>query len=287
MNGTAVRSGTARAAYGPFENMFRWPSAASTYPVSMASHAASMFWPNVAEGVHRVEDAYTNWYLVEDGDRLTVVDAGVRSSWASLAHALRRLGRDAGAIAAVVLTHAHFDHLGFAECARRELRVPVYVHENDVGLTRHPLRYDHERPRSYYLATQPRALPIVAALTRRGAWWPDRLREVVRYESGTLPVPGSPRVVFTPGHTLGHCALHLPERDVLIAGDAIVTLDPYTGRTGPRVVARAATADSERALRVLDALAETEARTVLCGHGEPWTGGIAAAVTQARAAGVA
>ena len=34
----------------------------------------------------------------------------------------------------------------------------------------------------------------------------------------------------------------------LIAGDAIVMLDPYTGRRGPRIVARAATAYSDRAL---------------------------------------
>lgn len=165
--------------------------------------------------------------------------------------------------------------------------MPVYVHENDVPLSRHPLRYSHERPRSQYLATHPRALPIVAALTRNGAWFPDGVREVVRYESsGTLPVPGSPRILFTPGHTLGHCSLHLPDRDTVIAGDAIVTLDPYTGRKGPRVVARAATADSERALRVLDTIAETGVRTVLVGHGEPWTGGAEDAVARARAAGV-
>ena len=51
-----------------------------------------------------------------------------------------------------MLTHAHFDHVGFAERARRELGVPVYVHENDVPLTRHPWRYDHERPRAPYFA---------------------------------------------------------------------------------------------------------------------------------------
>jgi glyoxylase-like metal-dependent hydrolase (beta-lactamase superfamily II) len=246
-----------------------------------------MFHANVAEGVHRVEDAYTNWYIVEDGDRLTIVDTGVPDSWESLQAALRALGRGAGDIEAVVLTHAHFDHVGFAERARRELGVPVYVHENDVGLTRHPLRYDHERPRSYYLATQWRALPIIAALTRARAWWPDKLADVVRYENGALPVPGSPRVLFTPGHTLGHCALHLPDRDVVIAGDAIVMLDPYTAKTGPRLVARAATADVDRALRVLDAIAETGAGTVLTGHGEPWTGGAEAAVARARSAGAA
>ena len=106
-------------------------------------------------------------------------------------------------------------------------------------------------------------------------------------EDGVLPVPGSPRVVYSPGHTLGHCAFHLPERDTLIAGDALVTLDPYTGRRGPRLVARAATVDSERNLRSLDALAETGARNVLTGHGEPWSDGVEAAVTRARAAGAA
>jgi glyoxylase-like metal-dependent hydrolase (beta-lactamase superfamily II) len=241
---------------------------------------------NVAEGVHRVEDAYTNWYLIEHDGRLTIVDSGLPTSWNSLLSALRALGRGTSDVDAVVLTHGHFDHLGFAERARRELGVPVWIHENDVPLTRHPLQYGHERPRSYYLATQPRALPIVAALTRNRAWWPRPVKQVQRFQDGTLlPVPGAPRVIFTPGHTLGHCALHLPDRDVVIAGDAIVTLNPYTARRGPQIVAGAATADSRRALDSLDALAETDARTVLVGHGDPWTGGAEQAVAVARAAG--
>jgi glyoxylase-like metal-dependent hydrolase (beta-lactamase superfamily II) len=241
---------------------------------------------NVAEGIHRVEDAYTNWYLIEHDGRLTIVDTGVPTSWTSLQSALRSLGRGTGDVDAVVLTHGHFDHLGFAERARRELGVPVWIHENDVPLTRHPLQYGHERPRSYYLATQPRALPIVASLTRNRAWWPRPVKHVQRFREGmVLPVPGAPRVIFTPGHTLGHCALHLPDRDVVIAGDAIVTLNPYTGRRGPQIVAGAATADSRRALDSLDELAKTDARTVLVGHGDPWTGGAEQAVAAARAAG--
>jgi glyoxylase-like metal-dependent hydrolase (beta-lactamase superfamily II) len=165
--------------------------------------------------------------------------------------------------------------------------VPVYVHENDAPLTTHPWRYDHERRRTPYFATQVRALPIVATFLRHRAFWPPPLQDVVRFEGGVLPVPGSPRVVFTPGHTHGHCALHFPDRDAVIAGDAIVTLDPYTARTGPRLVARAATVDSDRNLRTLDALAATGARTVLVGHGEPWMGGAETAVAQARAAGAA
>ena len=246
-----------------------------------------MLYSNVIEGVHRIEDAFTNWYLIEDGGRLTIVDAGVPTSWASLRSALAALGRSTADVEAVVLTHAHFDHLGFAERARSELGVPVYVHENDVPLTRMPRRYAFERRRSRYFATQVKAFPIVASLLRSGAWWPSPVAEVVRYRDGVLPVPGSPQVVFTPGHTIGHCALHLRERGALLAGDAIVMLDPYTARRGPRLVARAATADSERNLDSLDALVETGAETVLTGHGEPWTDGVAAAVAEARRAGVA
>jgi glyoxylase-like metal-dependent hydrolase (beta-lactamase superfamily II) len=244
-----------------------------------------MFEADVAPGVHRIEDAYTNWYLVESGGRLTVVDAGVPTSWGSFTGALDRLGRSASDVDAVVLTHGHFDHVGFAERARRELGVPVWVHEEDVPLTRNPMGYAHERGRSHYLVN-PGALPIMASMLRHRAFWPSPIADVRRFSNGSLDVPGSPRVVFSPGHTYGHCALHLPDRDVLIAGDAIVMLDPYTGRRGPQLVSRAATAHSDRALASLDALEATGAGTVLTGHGEPWRDGIAEACRRARAAGV-
>jgi glyoxylase-like metal-dependent hydrolase (beta-lactamase superfamily II) len=243
---------------------------------------------DVAPGIHRVEDAFTNWYIVEADDGLTIVDAGVPSSWESLQDALSELGRSGDDIRAVVLTHAHFDHVGFAERARKELGVPVHVHENDVPLTRHPWRYDHERPRSFYIATQPKALPIVTALLKHRAFWPAPIGAVQRYgDDGVLAVPGRPAIVATPGHTLGHCALHFPDRDAVLAGDAIVMLDPYTGRTGPRLVARAATVDSKRNHATLDALAVTGARHVLTGHGEPWHDGAANAVAAARSEPVA
>jgi glyoxylase-like metal-dependent hydrolase (beta-lactamase superfamily II) len=246
-----------------------------------------LFHRNVAEGIHRIEDSFTNWYIVEDGDRLTIVDAGVPASWESLAGALGALGRRRSDVEALVLTHGHFDHIGFAERARAELGVPVWVHEDDVLLTRRPLQYGSERSPLYYVATRPRALPIVASFVRTKAFWPKPIKEVRRFgDEGTLEVPGRPRIVYTPGHTLGHVSLHLPERDAVIAGDAVVTLNPYTGATGPQIVARAATADSQRALASLDLLAATGARTVLTGHGEPWTGGAEGAAELARRAGV-
>ncbi len=241
--------------------------------------------PNVVPGVHRIEDAFTNWYLVEENDRLTIVDTGVPTSWSSLFATLAELGLRPDQIDAVVLTHAHFDHIGFAERARTTFGVPVWVHENDVPLVRHPQQYGHERPRSLYIATKPRALPVVAAFVRSRAFWPTPVKEVRRYTDGTLPVPGAPRVLATPGHTLGHCSLHLPDRDAVIVGDALVVMNPYTGGSGPQIVAGAATADSERNLSSLGAIADTGAGTLLTGHGEAWRDGASAAVEAARAAG--
>jgi glyoxylase-like metal-dependent hydrolase (beta-lactamase superfamily II) len=243
---------------------------------------------DAAPGIHRVEDANVNWYVVEGEDGLTIVDAGVPASWESLQAVLGELGRERGEIRALVLTHAHFDHLGIAERLRSEWQIPVHVHENDVPLARKPLQYTHERARSRYVLGRPKALPYVLGFLRARAFWPPPVRELQRYsETAELPVPGAPRVVFTPGHTLGHCALHFPDRDAVIAGDALVMLDPYTGKPGPRLVARAATADGERALRSLDALAATGAGTVLSGHGKPWHRGAEAAAMAARSAGMA
>jgi glyoxylase-like metal-dependent hydrolase (beta-lactamase superfamily II) len=117
------------------------------------------------------------------------------------------------------------------------------------------------------------------------AFWPTPIGDCTRYTDGTLPVPGEPRVLPTPGHTLGHCALHFPDRDVVLVGDAFVMLDPYTAEKGPKIVARAATADSARNLASLDVLAEAGAGTMLTGHGDPWTGSAAEAVRLAREKG--
>jgi glyoxylase-like metal-dependent hydrolase (beta-lactamase superfamily II) len=240
---------------------------------------------DVADGVHRIGEHYVNWYLVEEGGRITIVDAGLPASWRSLLEALDGIGRSTGDVEALVLTHAHFDHIGFAERARAELGIPVWVHENDAPLTRRPWLYMSERSPLSYLRRG--NLPVVASFVRAGAACTSPIRGVRRFgDEGTLDVPGSPRVLFTPGHTLGHVALHLPDRDVVITGDALVTHDPYTDTRGPRIVARGATADSERALASLDRLAGTGVGTLLPGHGEPWTGGAERAVREARRAGV-
>lgn len=242
-----------------------------------------MFRTDVAPGVHLLQHGNVNCYLIEEGDALTLVDAGLPGAWAELGRAVRHLGRAPEDIRALVLTHAHFDHVGLARRLVQRLNIPVYAHPEEWTLAAHPYRYAHENPRALYPLRHPRAIPVLASMVAAGAGWVRGVEGLSSLEPGvTLTVPGSPRVVATYGHTFGHCSLHLPDRDAVLSGDALVTLDPYTGRTGPRIIAGAATADSSMAMACLEGIAATGAMHVLPGHGDPWHEGVDLAVRRAR-----
>jgi glyoxylase-like metal-dependent hydrolase (beta-lactamase superfamily II) len=171
----------------------------------------------IAEGVHRLGSGLVNAYLVADGGGVTVIDAGLPGYWADLRAELAAMGRGLEDLRAVVLTHGHSDHLGFAEKARKR-GVPVSVHEADALLARGKVKNPAK-------GTGPvRPLPLlrfIALALREGGWHIDRLGQVATFGDGaTLDVPGSPRVVLVPGHTPGSAALHVADRGVLFVGDA-------------------------------------------------------------------
>ncbi|MGH3076330.1 MAG: MBL fold metallo-hydrolase, partial [Gaiellales bacterium] len=74
----------------------------------------------IAEGIHRLTQGVVNCYLIEDGGKLTLVDAGAPGDWGLLVATVSSLGRSLGDLDAVLLTHAHSDHTGFAERARMQ-----------------------------------------------------------------------------------------------------------------------------------------------------------------------
>lgn len=234
----------------------------------------------VTTGILRIEDAGTNCYVLEHDDALVFVDAGLPRTWRFTHEALRRLGREWADVTDIVVTHAHFDHIGFAAKAQREFGVRVWVHPEDHRIAAHPYRYQPGRPRLLYPLLHPGSIPVLGSMVRAGAL---RVPGVDAIEDlAAEQPPAGLRVIHTPGHTDGHCILHLPDRGVVFTGDALVTLDPYTGRTGPRVVACAGTKDAPVARDSLDLVGATDADLVLTGHGEPWTHGTAAAAQLAR-----
>ncbi|MEV4512842.1 MBL fold metallo-hydrolase [Dactylosporangium sp. NPDC049525] len=250
--------------------------------------------PEIATGVHRLGDDAVNFFLLEgliDGkDGLTLVDAGLPAHYKQLT---ALLGPRIADIRAVLLTHAHIDHIGLAGRLHREVGAAVHVHAGDAAMLARPVaangRWKAERSLLPYALRRPAALRAPLHLATHGAFWrtPPVPAPVPITANGTLSVPGRPTAVAVPGHTAGSVAFHFPEHGVLCTGDALVTDDSIIGRRGPRIVCRAFTADSAAALRSLDALAGLDATLVLPGHGAPFDGAPADAVAAARAAGAA
>lgn len=233
----------------------------------------------VAEGVHRLGSRYVNHYLVDDGGSLTVIDAGMPGYYDAFLEDLAALGRSISDIRAIVLTHNHSDHIGFAERLRGQ-GPSVFVHELDAPASTgvEKVKTPTGRPRDL---AKPGMLGFAAHALRNGGLGYAPVAEVTTYSDGeVLDVPGGLRVVFTPGHSPGHCALLLETRGVLFAGDGIVTGIPWTNETGPQLMK--INADRDRALASLDIYETIEAAVLLPGHGDPWAGGVVEAARIAK-----
>jgi glyoxylase-like metal-dependent hydrolase (beta-lactamase superfamily II) len=240
----------------------------------------------VAPGIRRLGKGLVDAYLLEEAGGVTIVDTGVPGYYSrDLPAELSAMGRTLDDVRAVVLTHAHSDHLGFAERIRRERSVPVRIHTADAQLARgevKPLR-DPAAPGIRAIRPGP-LLGFLIYSARLGAMRTPPVLEVVTFDDGaTLDLPGTPRVVHLPGHTAGSAALVVVSRDAIFVGDALATRNVLSGSTGPQLAPFGA--DLRQAYDSLEGLDGIDVRTVLPGHGQPWTAGLAEALAKLRARG--
>jgi glyoxylase-like metal-dependent hydrolase (beta-lactamase superfamily II) len=231
--------------------------------------------------IKRLGTWIVNFYAIEDGGRWTLLDAGVPGYWQQL----EQNGISPDAVEAVVLTHAHADHVGVAD-RLREQGATVYVHEDDANLATTAKPFGKNESSTLPYLRYPTAWRLFAHLARNGAAKPQKIDSVTTFRDGdVLDIPARPRVIHTPGHTSGHAALHLEDRGALVVGDLLCTLNPLTGKRGPQLMPRALNLSSGQMLDSLTKIEGLDAPTVFVGHGEPWTEGPAAAVARARAVG--
>jgi glyoxylase-like metal-dependent hydrolase (beta-lactamase superfamily II) len=237
----------------------------------------------LAPGLRRIGSGLVNVYLVEESGSITIVDTGAPAYFGQLAAELAAMGRSLDDVRAVLLTHGHSDHIGFAERIRSERGVPVRVHELDAALAR------GEVPNPSKGLGPVRPLPILRFLlwsVRHGLLKIPPIKEVTTFgDRATLDVPGAPRVTLLPGHTPGSAALHFASHDALMIGDAIATYSVTTGLKGPQIAPF--TADRRQALASLDRLLGLDAGFVLPGHGQAWTEGVPEAIRRVQAGAAA
>lgn len=120
----------------------------------------------------------------DEGDMLwqAIVDAGVQ-------------------LQAIVLTHAHLDHVGAVTAIRERAHVPVYLHPADDGL----LAMVGEQGRRFGMHIEPVA----------PAEHPLAHGDVI--DVGNIALA----VLHTPGHSPGSVCLYAADQKTLIAGDTL------------------------------------------------------------------
>lgn len=234
----------------------------------------------VSKRVHLAQTPLVNWTLVTDDSGVMLIDAGFPGSRAEVLASLDRLGFGPADLRAILLTHAHIDHLGTAIWFAATHGTPVYCHPGEVG---HAKREYLQQVSPVALATQawqPRWLKWSWEVARKGglvrAGIPST-RALTDEIATTLP--GRPVALPTPGHTGGHCSYIVD--GVLIAGDALITGHPLARHRGPQLLPAMFNHSEADCVRSLTTLAAAGTEVLIPGHGDLWTGEIREAVRQA------
>jgi glyoxylase-like metal-dependent hydrolase (beta-lactamase superfamily II) len=233
-------------------------------------------------GVSFVRGRDVNWLLVREGTDLTVVDGGYPGYQAAFDASVQAVGAALGDIRAMLLTHAHIDHMGSANRLHEQHGVPVYVDPVEVAHARRE-RLEQAGPADIArVAWRPGVLPWSMRITRAGALRHEAIPSAQPFaSSGPLDVPGRPLPVATHGHTSGHSGYLFPSAGVIATGDALVTGHACTRVEGPHVLP--GYFNHGDPLPALTALADVDADQIAPGHGPARHLPIAEAVAQARA----
>ena len=235
----------------------------------------------VAANVFRCRGTDVNWYLVGDGDRLTLIDCGYPGDADAVEGSIRALGRRPEDVRGVLITHAHIDHIGATRMLHDRYGIPTWTGAREA---RHARREYLEQAGPLDVVRnlwRPGALAWALRITRKGAGRPYDVPHVEPFPTdGALDLPGRPVPVGTAGHTSGHIAYLLPEAGAVVTGDALVTGHPLLRGTGQQVLPGMFNhGDVLAGLGPLEAL---DADLVLPGHGDPLRRPIGAAVREAR-----
>lgn len=119
----------------------------------------------------------------------------------NVAEIQRRLGHHGLKLKAIVVTHAHLDHIGGAAKLRAGTGAPVYLHQEDLPV------YEQLDLQASWLGVAPPERAPIDGFLREG--------ETLRLGEACF------EVLHTPGHTPGSVGLWIPSERKLIAGDTL------------------------------------------------------------------
>ncbi|MFN8393002.1 MAG: MBL fold metallo-hydrolase [Bdellovibrionota bacterium] len=162
--------------------------------------------------------AVVNCAFVGDPEtkRWVLIDSGIKGAAGAIRRAAKKRFGDVQPLA-IVLTHAHFDHVGSLHDLLEDWQCPVYAH---------PLEHPYLNGTASYPPPDPTVgggmMATTSSMLPRG---PINIEErlISLPADGTLPVMPGWQWILTPGHSVGHVSFWRPSDRTLIAGDAIIT----------------------------------------------------------------
>jgi glyoxylase-like metal-dependent hydrolase (beta-lactamase superfamily II) len=209
----------------------------------------------VADGVRMVTvgaPVGSHVYLIDDPDGLIAFDAGVRGTGPQI------LAAAGEPIARVLLSHSHPDHRGAAP----ELQAPVYCHPDEVADA------EGDGGLSYADFSQIANPTVRDIFPQLIAMWDSGPVEIAGTVQEADRIAGF-RVVHVPGHAPGLIALYRETDGLLLAADAVYTIELETGTPGPaRVPHPAVNWDTTMAGDSILRLAGLEPASAWAGHAD-------------------
>jgi glyoxylase-like metal-dependent hydrolase (beta-lactamase superfamily II) len=179
---------------------------------------------------------YTLTYvLVDDEERLHVVDPGWNSdeNWDTFWRAAQTIP-SRGAIASIIVTHLHPDHIAMAPRLRDATGASIVLHEQEATALEH---LDVFRPidPAVWGVPDDRVEELPGLDGARAAYTTVRPDIELTGDVDRLHPPGLEiEVLHTPGHTTGSICLRLPEERLLLTGDHVLpAIYPGLGLGGP------------------------------------------------------
>ena len=225
----------------------------------------------IADGVFGLRTVFVNVFAVMADDGWVLVDAGL---YGSAANILRWATQhvDDRPLNAIILTHAHFDHVGAVQQLSDTSGVPVYIHHDELDYLRGTKAYPPPDP----FVGGGMMARLSGLYPRNPANFTGDARALP--SGGTVPhLPGW-SWIHTPGHSAGHVSLFRASDRTLIVGDAFCTtkqeslLAVATQRPEMHGPPAYFTTDWDAARESVRLLSELEPLAVAPGHGRPMAG---------------